>query len=454
MYKLLPLLLMFVNFSPVIPGSYIRPQHLVVYPLFLYVVFMTFKNLVLRIKELRTIVLIFSLIIFWGGVSTFWMKSVYPYNITGILSAIDSLALPIAVICVVSFGINNCQLTFTKELFIKSINTYIFILITVSILILIQIFTGISWWFDYFIDSTREINVAESAMSMGRYSGIYAQPFEAGLAASLGTFLIFYRIKYYQKIHLFDIIGYVFIPFIGILSVSKAFFLICPPLILIYLIHNNPRWLQHILSFLFLTLFGLLFFLTVVNPLWNGSIFIQRYFTSEVVDESANDSIQRYTSGRYASDSSVKAKALVLISKYPIFGFGMSWRQGVGNDVIDGAFDNAYLQMLIYGGIPNLVLYLLLLWAMFYIAYIHRKYSPLESSFLLIITFYIFLAGNGAPCFPQHKFTLAFFTIITLLVHIMAKQREIHNNSWSHHRNVYVPESWNSGMPRTDLGKR
>jgi len=424
MFKYLPLLLMFVNFSPVIPGSYIRPQHLVVYPVFAWVALITMRRdlFSLQIKELRRIALIFFLMIFWGGISSIIMKSFGFWNLTGILSAIDSLLFPVAVISVVSFYINVFQVSFGKELIIKCMNVYIVLMIINGLLVVVHVVTGISWWFDYFVDKDSEIVVAETSLSMGRYTGVFNQPFEAGLAASFGLFLVFYRVKYFQKIHLLDWVGCVSLPLVGILAVSKAFFLICPPLLLFYLIHMNRNWVKHFLAFLFFTIFGLLIFFPLLMTKWDGVDFMRRYFTAEIISENRNASIQRFTAGRYADDSSVKEKVLYLISNHPVFGFGMSWRQGEGNNVFGGAVDNAYLQALIYGGIPNLALYLLLLWTMFNIAYAHRKVSPLESSFLLFFTLYIFLAGNGAPCFPQHKFTVAFFTIFTLLVHIMVKQ--------------------------------
>jgi len=327
--KYLPLILILVNFSPVIPGEYLRVQHLVVYPLFLYAVCMNARRFIssLQIKEVGFVFLFFFLMICWGGISTIIMKFKGFWNLIGVLSATDSLVLPIAVICIVSYCINHLEVLYTKRLFIKCINIYIIIMIIDGLLILLHVFTGISYLFEFFVDSNRDGSVSEKALSMGRYTGIFNQPFEAGLASSLGMFLIFFRIKYFQKIHRLDFIGFVIIPFVGILSVSKAFLLICPPLLLIYLIHKNQIWVKHLLIFLFFTLIGIMILFTFVIRHWNGADVLLRYLDTNSIKD-INSGISRYSSGRYTEDSSVREKMLYIISNDPVFGFGMSWRQG------------------------------------------------------------------------------------------------------------------------------
>lgn len=159
-------------------------------------------------------------------------------------------------------------------------------------------------------------SVAENAMEMGRFSGIFNQPAEAGLMYSIAAVLAVWAYAH-KALSLYPLI--ILITIGGILSVSKVFLLVGLPVMLIMLLVTQ-RGASRLGSIVLITILGFFVLTSSFLRNWGGYNYMMR-----LLDVPADQSlIQFYTAGRWNENSQMLTVFDFVISTSPLVGFGAS----------------------------------------------------------------------------------------------------------------------------------
>jgi len=174
---------------------------------------------------------------------------------------------------------------------------------------------------------------------MGRYSGLFNQPSEAGVAYSLGLFLAIYVFARKPKL-LYSAIAAIMIG--GALTVSKIFIFIGIPIGIVQFMltprKNSFRWAVFWVIALVAAITGSGFLAH-----WDGLSYFQRLF----VTPSASDAVSLYTAGRWTEGSSMLAIITATLATSPLAGFGFAG--------LNTAYDSAWTQIIVTSGLIGAV---------------------------------------------------------------------------------------------------
>ena len=406
----------------VFPVQGIRIDHFVIYLVSFFLFLKNLKNILFK-KKMAFIQIIFFtflfliLIFFIRTFNTFSYASIFK-----VFADLDNYLQPILITLYIHICTKKLNLINLKDLFI-------FIYKTISVLLIINTFLAISsiffgpWFIEYFNTSG---NVEEGAVTVfdiatrgGRFSGIFNQPIEAGV--SFGIMLITTTYLFYQKkISEFNISIYflstslIFITIGGILSVSKVFFPLSFLISFLLFMHYNKNRFLSILKTFFLLFIVLFILIITIFSKWEGS----DYFLRLIYIAEDQDLISLYTADRFGGNN-VNGAIISSQLKNPdlILGLGFGSIQTP---------DNAYLEILYFGGYFALLVYFLSFILLTYFTYKYYKYDKNIAIFLLSILFFILTAGLGAPIFGMNRSNIFLITIYVLSVIIFYKKRLIY----------------------------
>lgn len=252
-------------------------------------------------------------------------------------------------------------------------------------------------------------SVWENAALNGRFSGVFDQPMEAGVAYSAGLAAWVYwvaRLGRPSARHLV-LLGALVIG--GFLSVSKVFILGGLPLCLLYLAWTF-RMRPGTIARYFLA--GLLFIALFVPGAvwlmnrWSGQRFFLRLFDSDLIF--SQGLIAFYSAGRFgAGQTTVSSLFSTTWAEAPIQGFGFA---------AFSPLDSAYIQFFYQGGLVALGFYALILAALAAHAFRHRRVAPDESRLLVVLLILVLGAGIGAPALTLNRASTVLWTLIVLVV--------------------------------------
>lgn len=259
-------------------------------------------------------------------------------------------------------------------------------------------------------------SVWQNAATLGRFSGVFDQPMEAGVAYSAGLAGWVYWVGRQRRpgaTHLL-LLGALVLG--GFLSVSKVFILGGLPLCVLYLIWTFKFTPTVIVRYFIATLIFLALFIPgavwLLNR-WSGARFFLRLFDADVI--SSQGLIALYSAGRFGAGRTTVGDLFTRTwADAPIQGFGF------------GAFtplDNAYVQFFHQGGLVALLLYAGMLAAIGWHALRHRKVARDESRFLAVLLVLVLGAGIGAPALTLNRSSVVVWALIVLTICASATSR-------------------------------
>lgn len=245
-------------------------------------------------------------------------------------------------------------------------------------------------------------SVGELAMTMGRFSGVFNQPAEAGLVYSVATVLTVWVFSK-QWILLYPILGLLTIG--GMLSVSKVFLFVGLPiaLVLLLLTQKIAGWIGIFLAGGLLTI--LLGTATFFQQ-WTGLDYLAR-----LLEIPENESIlQFYTAGRWTEGSSVLEVSDFVLGASPLFGMGIAG--------LTVPYDSLWTESVILGGI---LMVLTMLAALGALIWAFRK-IPDRNLRLTSYAFWAVLVGAsfGIPSLTTNRAATIVWVVAALLVAISA----------------------------------
>ena len=339
-----------------------------------------------------------------------------------VLADLDNYVQPVLLILVTSFVLRKLSIEEIYEVLTSIFKTVMILISINAFLALTCIFFG-PWYMVYFNTAGA---VEEGAMTTndlailgGRYTGIFNMPVEAGIAYGQVLLLsvLMYTLNTKMKVVVFSkkfiFIGLSFVILGGILSVSKVFF----PLAALIAFFIFAIYFRNRLRTIFLNLFLVAFVITIAMTLflsqWEGAdYFLRLIFIAEDIDL-----ISLYTSDRFGGAGTTNSLIQGLFNNPDlIFGYGLGSIQTP---------DNAYLEVLYFGGFPGILVYAFIYTSFFFFAIKYYRVNKVLCTYLIAFTFFILLAAIGIPIFGVNRsnfFLLIPFITVFQLVWLQRKQ--------------------------------
>lgn len=248
-------------------------------------------------------------------------------------------------------------------------------------------------------------SVGELAMTMGRFSGVFNQPAEAGLVYSIAAVLTVWVFSK-QRRWMYPLLALITIG--GMLSVSKVFLLVGLPVAIALLLFT-----QKIAGWIGIFLAGGL--LTIV--LGTASFFQQWTgldYLTRLLEIPENQSIfQFYSAGRWTEGSAVLEVADFVLGASPLFGMGIAG--------LAVPYDSLWTEAIVLGGVlmvvAMVVVFGALIWAF-------RK-IPDKNLRLTSYAFWAVLVGAsfGIPSLTTNRAATIVWIVAALLVAISTHTR-------------------------------
>lgn len=247
-------------------------------------------------------------------------------------------------------------------------------------------------------DGSDRKSTAFYAAELGRYSGIFNQPAEAGVMYGVAALLAIYV---YQRSKVKLGLALTLITVGGLLCVSKVFILGGIPLIIVYI--WRTRTLGGKAGFVVSTLLilggvaqsGLL-------SAWTGFDYLTRLF-SPGEDQGL---VEFYTAGRWNEGSSISSVMGTIWELNPISGVGAAgWKV---------PYDSGWTDVLVVGGLLGAAAHAAVILGLFVLA--RRTVDPDRRR--LTFFFALFMAGAdlGIPAFTANRVATVVWVVIALLV--------------------------------------
>ncbi len=257
-----------------------------------------------------------GLLIFWAAFGYLWSSpQPMPWSKGNPIASLDNLVLPLAVLVVVwaliPEGAAAEYLRWTATLIV------VFCTVNAALALLTPSSPTLTTALRYFwapMDGTE--TVAERAGQLGRYSGVFGQPSEAGVAYSVaGVALVHYFAK-----RPWILLSSLPILIIGAaFSVSKIFLFIGLPVAILYLMYLRSIT-QRITLIIIAVLTGAVIWSSGLLQSWNGL----RYLTRLMQIPAGVGFIEFYTANRWNEGSSMTEVIREVLGASPLTGSGLS----------------------------------------------------------------------------------------------------------------------------------
>lgn len=311
------------------------------------------------------------------------------------LSSLDNLALPVAVMLVV-WAIVPADM-------VRPVLRAVAVVIVCGaaangVLGIIATSTDISAYMRPFWSGSAGETTAERAAQLGRFSGIFNQPAEAGVVYGLAGLLAVWAFRRKPKIMLLLL---TLISIGGMLCISKVFILGGLPLILIYLwlSRSGAGKLGVILGAAALTA-GVV--QTGLFQQWTGMNFLARLFAPA----ENHGFIEFYSAGRWNEDAGMVDLLDSVMRASPLTGFGIQGLEGI-------PYDSAWTEVAVLAGFMGVVLL-----AAVYLALISMARKIADGELRVLATFItVFLLGAslGIPSLTVNRASTVVWVVLSLL---------------------------------------
>lgn len=420
----IPVWLVVFSFGPyVFPSMGIRTEHIFLYSLlpFAFLILLGNRRAVFYDQSMFFIfVLVFMLTVMTLLSTIFGYDNIIDNTSIGkIISHLEKYLRPMATIIVLCAFFCKVDTHKCRKALINVSKALLYMLAINTLLVLIQLVTDISFILDYFTVGMGAANlevksVAELAIMMGRFTGVFNQPAESGLAYGLGLFAWAYLSCLKVKSGIPFKGNYLLLVFVilgGFFSISKIFIVVGFPLFILYLVAVNKY--THILNiklFLFL-LFG---FLSIGYIIAQGDKDgTSRFYSLTTLMTATEDPVFMLTGGRFGNnDASLTSKFIKVWATDPLFG------RGFASFV---TLDSGYFEFFAQGGLICLIGFFSILIGMAWAALKNIKTD--EGVLLMFVVIFISGAAVGMPPLTANRFSPIIWVFIVFIYFIFYSQK-------------------------------
>lgn len=317
-----------------------------------------------------------------------------------LLAGLDNLAVPLA--CLLSSAMLGHRGSVLPLRTFAA--TVCFMLMANSVATVLSLFIDLRPLLEHFWTSNTEVeSVAVRAAGNLRYSGIFNQPAESGLAYSFGLLLALWRWWWHDyQPRRFALAIALLIPG-GLLSVSKVFVLLGLPVFVLMFVSRQRDQLRNTALVLGSGAMGIGALISGVVP-WGGQERLERLLLGG--GRSRSESLVSFLSaGRFGEDSTLRAISEVVWLESPIFGFGA---QG-----LQTAYDSAWVESFVIAGLVGVALVFAVLLAIMSrivrsFAFMPRDEWALGTGFVVVI-----VGGSlGVPAFTANRAGTIFWIVL------------------------------------------
>lgn len=236
------------------------------------------------------------------------------------------------------------------------------------------------------------------AAQLGRFSGIFNQPAEAGVVYGLAALL---SIHLYKSQNLRLILALTFITLGGLISVSKVFILGGIPLMVIYL--WKSRTVSGKAGFLVSTL---LLLGGVSQTGWLQSWSGFNYLARLIAPEENQSLIEFYTAGRWNQGSSITSVMGIVMDVSPFAGAGIAgWKV---------PYDSGWTEAMVLGGGLGVLAHAILILGLFALA--RQTVNDDRRRFTYFFTLFLVGADLGIPAFTANRVATVVWLVLALLM--------------------------------------
>lgn len=411
----------------IMPNAGLRLEHFVIYGSLLYVLIFQRQSLrrVIEDKQISSVIVLCLMIAFWIlFVSLQNVGWTTPYDM---LAGLENFTQPAALLMVLS--VSSERVTPAKRIDLLRIGSeaMIAMLSLNSLLSMLSVFID-TWPFvqSFVVTAATEIQgqtTWEQAADMGRLTGIFNQPAEAGMSYSIGLVAwVLLATMQRNGIGIYRWLALLLLLFGGILTVSKTFLFGGIPIAFAYLLwtiivrSDRNIHVSTIVGGLAMTMLGSALVLEFADS-WVGVDLALRFFDfGSYADDGVLSVLTGERFGREESGVGMLFSTTWLES--PILGFGVPMRNM-------GALDNGYIEFFYYGGIVALVMYILILWLILARAIEGIKYNPTFGRFLLAIWTLIIGGNIGAPVLTLNRASIFLWITVVLSIGILSRHTAV-----------------------------
>jgi hypothetical protein len=373
-------------------GLGLRTEHLFIYGFFLMVFVLFFLKASLNITLFKSLIpLLFSFIV------TIFFDLITGPKIreAGLFSNIDNLLEPVLLMFVFSYFLDK---SFDESDFNILLNLIVVTSVIAGLISILTIFIDLEFILKFFVtDIAGEDSLWKQVFSLGRYTGFFSQPLEAGIFFTGSLFSLIYLKKTYFIKNWVFCFSFIVIIIAGAISISKNFYLL--GIVMAFILYGQlshwtiKRYLTFVLFFFgFLTIILLYFILDFGN-----------YLNSLFSLYESDGFISAITAGRFGGSGNTDVE--ILFNKFINEGFFMGF--GLGTHL---PLDNGFLEYAYQGGFFALLGYLLFL--LYGIKIALCKYQKAYAKFLLILIVYVFLSSIGGPVITANRANVIFIFLI------------------------------------------
>jgi hypothetical protein len=409
--EVLPFLLIAAAFGPYLVGYQLRTEHLLIYLVvpFAFLAVLSRRRTILGYPPLRMILTCLILLTIWVTIVT-TLSDTIEASPTDLLSHFENYTQPIAVLILVGSLPVGCTPARAAFLLRTLARTVVLALLLHSAFVFCSLYYDVSGIAHNFVGApdTNGLTVWDKAESMGRHLGIFNQPFDNGVAYTLGVFLWGYLVRTKGQVSIPDLGTLAFLLVAAALSVSKVFLLVGLPLFIVYLL--SLKVLRALVGWRLLVVgLAVALVLTQTIPAWTGAGYLGRLVSIES-DGTDIGTLSLYTAGRFGSDTT---GVYVLFEsswyKAPLMGSGFASERIV---------DNAYAEYFLQGGFVGLVLYLIILSVIGAVSLVMCAHRLEAGRLLLFIQVFVVIAGMGAPVITANRCTTIFWVLLAAIVRV------------------------------------
>lgn len=400
-------------------GFGLRIDHVVIYSFVLFAVFkhLSAGRVLPSSSTLANLALISTISLLWALTITF----VGGYDRTSsnqVLAEVENELQPLALMFILSWWTTGLRLDSLKRL-LHFVSVLLCVVLSLHAVLQIASLQYDIWPFiaafvrHEVILEDSPISVWAAAKTMGRHCGLFQLPIEAGVAYCTGLVAWMYWSTTVQSR---SFLLWTCLPLIivgGLLPVSKVFLLGAPMLVLTFfaLVRGRPRIAVGvgIAGFLIVSLTWFPQFAE-----WEGPDRISGLFASEV----GRDVLNTYTAGRLDTQGGWTGKVTYdVMLEAPLSGYG--YASGIG------PYDSAFMERMVTGGVPMLLLYLAALAVIGNTARYGLRVSRIHGAVLACIFLLVVGTSFGSPVLSMNRSSIWLWVFLALSVRIIETSRRI-----------------------------
>lgn len=406
-YKFYPLLLILSAFSPYVVKSLgIKAEHVIIVPVFLVSLVIALMNRVKVNKEI--IPLLFLWICFLALVT---LRTLFSTETPAGMSAVaefGNFLMPLLIMFFYFFNFNREEVSET-ELISKVLRLFNILLILNSFLIIFSI-AGFNT--DAILKFYWKGFVARDSLGNGRYTGIFNQPMESGLAYSIGVLGWLYLIEKQSKITIKNLAGIILLMIGGVASVSKVFIL-GGFLLFCWGAFRNKGVRKSLVKVMFILTPLVIGAYQLLKQNWSGMDYLMRFFT--IQDGQLLDTL---TSGRFGGVNTMQTLFSSIWHDHPFVGLGLGQ-----NDVAD----SQWFQIFGSSGAIGFMIFIAFTGILIKKALEYRVFmkGAGESKLFESLVILSVIAGIGAPVFTLNRSSSVLWVLISMLLMYKNKYKSV-----------------------------